>query len=149
MYYYIYNYNGWEHTNRKGIYTDSRFKTKDSKSNSDSKYELVESIQLPDKSVRLVDDVIVPVSWYNIHENNKHIYVWRFQDLTDIKTDSIVPIEVSNHTPDTLTDAVQGALNTTFGTGVFSVSYNSRQLKLYITAEAQRKFNLFTDEELF
>ena len=30
------------------VYIDSRFKTKDSKSNSDFKYELVESIQLPE-----------------------------------------------------------------------------------------------------
>jgi hypothetical protein len=55
--------------------------------------------------------------------------------LTDIKTDRIVPIEVSNHTTDTLTDAVQEALNTVFGTGVFSVSYDESKLKLSITAE--------------
>ena len=30
------------------VYIDSRFKTKDSNSNPDFKYELVESIQLPD-----------------------------------------------------------------------------------------------------
>ena len=55
----------------KKVYTDNRFKTKDSKSNSDFKYDVVESIQLPDKSVCFVDDVIIPVNWYNIDENNK------------------------------------------------------------------------------
>ena len=54
----------------KKINIDSRFKTKDSKSNSDCKYELVESIQLPDKCVWFVDDVVIPVSWYNIDERN-------------------------------------------------------------------------------
>ena len=48
------------------VYIDSRFKTKDSKSNSDFQYELVESMQLPDKCARYVDDVIIPVARYNI-----------------------------------------------------------------------------------
>jgi hypothetical protein len=68
-------------------YIDSRFNRKDIKSNSDFKYELAESIQLPD--TLMVDDVIIHVSWYNIDESNKHIYVRRFQDLTDTKTDRI------------------------------------------------------------
>ena len=33
----------------KKVYVDSRFETKSNQSNSDSKYELVESIELPDK----------------------------------------------------------------------------------------------------
>jgi hypothetical protein len=133
----------------KKVYIDSRFKTKDSKSNSDFKYELVESIQLPDKCIAYVDDVIVPVSWYNIDETNRYLYIRRFQDLNeDPNTDRIVPIEVSNHTPDSLTDAVQDALNTAFGASVFSVSYDPRKLKLSITAESQSEVKVFTDDEL-
>ena len=62
------------------------------------------------------------------------IYVRRFQDPTNTKTDRIVPIEVSNHTTDTLTDAVQEALNTASGAGVLvyhtlqeNLNYLSRQ----------------------
>ena len=59
------------------------------------------------------------------------------QDLETVHfTCRIVSIEVSNHTADTLTDAVQDALNTAFGTGVFTVSYEERKLKLSITAES-------------
>ena len=79
---------------------------------------------------------------------NKNSYVRRFQYLTNTKTDRIVPIEVSNHTTDTLTDAVQEALNTAYGAGVFSVSYDDRKLKLSITAEPQSEVKLFTDVEL-
>ena len=88
------------------------------------------------------------MNWYNIDENNKHIYARRFQDLTDAKTDRLVPIEVSNHTPDTLKDAVQEALNTACGIAVFTVSYDERKLKLSITAETQSELRLFTDDEL-
>ena len=68
--------------------------------------------------------------------------------MTDTKTDRLAPVEVSSHATDTLTYAVQEALNTPFGTGVFSVSYDSRKLKLSITAESQSEVKLFTDEEL-
>ena len=102
--------------------------------NSEFTYELAESVELPDKCCCFVDDVIIPVSWYNIDENSKNIYLRRYQDLTDTKTDRIVPIEVNNHTADTLTDAVQDALNIAFGGGVFTVTYDPRKLKITITA---------------
>ena len=127
---------------------DSRFKTADSYSDAQFKFELKESVQLPDKCVCFVDDVIIPVSWYNIDENNRYLYIRRFEDLTNTNTDRFVPIEVSNHTPDSLTDAVQDALNTAFGAGVFSVSYDPRKLKLSITAESQSEVKVFTDDEL-
>jgi hypothetical protein len=132
----------------KKVYIDSRFKTPDSKSNSEFKYELAQSIQLPDNCVCFVDDVIIPVSWYNIDENSKNLYVRRFEDLTSTTTDRIVPIEINNHTPDTLTDAIQAALNTAFGAGVFTVSYDPRKLKISIAAESQSEIKVFTDEEL-
>ena len=53
------------------VYIDSRFKTKDSKSNSEFKHELAESVELPDKCACFVDDVIIPVSWYNIDEKRQ------------------------------------------------------------------------------
>ena len=130
------------------VYIDSRFKTRDSKSSSDFKYELAESIELPDKCVCYVDDVIIPVSWYNIDENSKNIFIRRYQDLSNTKTDRIVPIEVNNHTADTLTDAIQNALNTAFGWGVFAVTYEARKLKITITPETQSEVKLFTDDEL-
>ena len=132
----------------KKVYIDSRFKTADSKSNSDFKYELTQSIQLPDKCCCWVDDVIIPVSWYNIDENSENLYVRRFQDLSSTTTDRIVPIEINNHTPDTLTDAIQAALNTAFGAEVFTVSYDPRKLKISVAAESQSEIKVFTDEEL-
>ena len=114
----------------KKVYIDSRFKTNDSYSNSEFKYELRESIQLPDKCCCFIDDVIIPVSWFNVDENSKCIYVRRYQDLTDTTTDRVVPIEINNHSADTLTDAIQEGLNTVFGAGVFTVSFDPRKLNL-------------------
>ena len=64
--------------------------------------------------------MIIPVSWYNIDENSKNIYIRRFRDLTGIiTTDKIVPIEIGNHTADSLKDALQNALHTVFGDSEF------------------------------
>ena len=71
-----------------------------------------------------------------------------YQDLTNTTTDRIAPIEVNNHTADTLTDALQDALNTAFGTGVFTVSFDPRKLKITIAAEPQSEIKVFTDDEL-
>ena len=57
----------------KKVYIDRRFKIKDSNSNSDFKYELVESIQLLDTCVCFVDDVVISVPWYNIDESNQTV----------------------------------------------------------------------------
>ena len=70
------------------------------------------------------------------------------EDLSNIVTYKIVPIEINNHTFDSLTDAIQEALNTAFGDDVFSVSYDPIQLTVSIEYVANSDIKLFTDEEL-
>ena len=41
----------------KKIYIDSRYENNDSESNSDFKFELKESLDLPDNTVSYVDDI--------------------------------------------------------------------------------------------
>lgn len=53
---------------------------------------------------------------------------------------------MSNHTPETLTEVVQEALDIDYVTNVFTVSYDARKRKLYIVAEPQSELKLFTDE---
>ena len=59
----------------KKVYIYSRCKTNDSKSDSELKYELVQSIQLPDKCAMFLDGIITPVSWFNVDED-KQIYLY-------------------------------------------------------------------------
>ncbi len=73
------------------IYIDTRFKTKDSISDSEFKYELNQSISLPDNCVCFVDDVIIPNSWYTIDENNNKLYVRLLDGVTT--TDNIINIK--------------------------------------------------------
>ena len=84
------------------IYVDSRFKTSDSYCDAQFKFELKETVQLLDKCVVFVDDLVIPHSWYNVEENSKYVYVRRYQDLSNTTTDRVLSLEVQNHTFDSL-----------------------------------------------
>ena len=57
------------------IYIDSRFRTANSKSESDFNVELPRSFNVPDGVVAHIDDIVIPVSWTTIDERNKNCYV--------------------------------------------------------------------------
>ena len=71
------------------LYIDSLFTTQDSSSNSHFKYELVESLQLPDKTGCFVDDVIIPHSYFNVSDNDA-LYIRRFDDNLNSAVDNII-----------------------------------------------------------
>ena len=128
---------------------DSRYKTTDSYSDAQFKFELKESVQLPDKCVCFVDDVVIPHSWYNAEENSKYLYVRRFQDGTaSLNTDRVIAFEVQNHTFDSLKNALQASLDAAFGSNVFTVTKNDRSGIITVTIEAQSDCKIFTDAEL-
>ena len=101
-------------------------------------------MQLPDKCVCFVDDVVIPHSWYNVEENSKYLYVRRYQDLSNTTTDHIIALEVQNHTFDSLKNALQASLDAAFGSNVFTATKNDRSGTITVTIEAQSDCKLFT-----
>ena len=59
----------------KKIYIDSRFRTKNSKSETDFSIELPRSFNVPDGVVAHIDDIVIPVSWTAIDERNNQCYI--------------------------------------------------------------------------
>ena len=59
----------------KKVYVDSRFRSADSASNSDFKYELKEALDLPDNTVCYIDDVTIPHTWRTIDSHNNKLYM--------------------------------------------------------------------------
>ena len=57
------------------IYIDSRFRTANSKSESDFNVELPRSFNVPDGVVAHIDDIVIPVSWSTIDERNQNCHV--------------------------------------------------------------------------
>ena len=76
----------------KKVYIDSRFKTSDSASDTHFKYELVESLQLPENTVCFIDDVIIPHSYFNVDSNNNLLYVRQLNDISN----TILDVAVAN-----------------------------------------------------
>ena len=54
----------------KKAYVDSRFRTRDSNSDSDFKFEVKEPLGLPDNIVCYVDDISIPHTWRTIESHN-------------------------------------------------------------------------------
>jgi hypothetical protein len=57
----------------KKIYIDSRFKTADSPSDSDFYVELPRAMNIPDKCVCYIDDIVIPVSWTMVDDRNSQL----------------------------------------------------------------------------
>ena len=70
------------------IYIDTRFRTKNSRSETDFNVELPRAFNIPDGVVAHIDDIVLPVSWSTIDERNNKAYVV-FSALTTTKEDVI------------------------------------------------------------
>ena len=129
----------------KKVYVDSRFKTNDSVSNSDFKYELKEQIELPDNTVCYVDDISIPHSWYSVEDYNNKLYIGNFNDdLTLNKTKLTIPN--GNYTGVSLASAIQSLLYKRFPNDDDRVYYESSRGILIF--ESLREFTIFTDDEV-
>ena len=58
----------------KKIYIDTRFKTRESKSDSDFTIELSKTINIPEDTICYINDIVLPVSWTTIDERTNNLY---------------------------------------------------------------------------
>ena len=132
----------------KKLYFDSRFKTKGSVSNSQCKFELSESISLPNNCVCYIDDVIIPHSFFTVEDYNNKLYFRKL--LTNgSQVDKIITIPVQNHTGVTIAAAIKSGLDAAFGSAEFTCVYNERKGTLTITLNISGEtFLIFSDDDL-
>ena len=60
----------------KKVYVDTRYKTDDSRSDSDFTIELPRTLNIPDNCVCYLTDVVIPVSWSTVDARNNKLYVF-------------------------------------------------------------------------
>ena len=90
------------------VYIGARCKTKDSKSNSELKFEFKQSIQLPANCVCYIDDIIIPHTWYTVEHLNNQLYVREYDNSSRLlTTDRILTIAGQNYTGDLLAASIQ------------------------------------------
>ena len=92
------------------IYIDSRFRTANSKSESDFNVELPRSFNVPDGVVAHIDDIVIPVSWRTVDKRNNLCYV-DFLGGTDSTSHCLV-LDSANYDGTTFAAALQAKLTT-------------------------------------
>jgi hypothetical protein len=123
----------------KKVYIDTRFKTADSKSDSDFYVELPRALNIPDKCVCYIDDIVIPVSWTSIDERNNQLYLE--VQLDGVLTSFVVSFESSNYSGTRFAEVFQSRVNAAvlvYEISV-SVSYELLNNKLIIILNDNRE----------
>ena len=113
----------------KKIYVDSKFKTSDSKSTSDFKFELKESVLLPTNTIAYIDNICIPHSWHSIEQdvNDKlYIQVTNSSQLASSKANEcrIIVLTPGNYNISTLASEIQTKANNAFASSAIPTHFN-------------------------
>ena len=129
----------------KEVYIDSRYKTSDSTSHSDFKFEIKEGLDLPDSTVFDVDDISIPLTWYTIEYYSSIMYIeMSNQDL--ILRYSLITVPRGNCTASSLASVIESLLQTRFPDYGFSCIDNRNAGTFKITNPNDLSFRILTDE---
>lgn len=141
----------------KKIYIDSKFRTYDSNSSSDFKYELPETMSFEQNTVYYLDDICIPHSWDTIIENiNNKLYfkVYNINETPEIEYNLIATLESGNYIGTDLALEIQTEMNsqaqtaTTF-TNLFTCTYVIKTNKITVTCNSPiYAFRILTQMEL-
>ena len=127
----------------KKIYVDSKWKSSDSVSHSDFKFELSTSLNLPNNTVFYVDDICIPHSWYNVDENSNQLYVYSEGNGPCI----VYSIPANNYNGITLKDALNTVFSLTPNMQLQAL-YNVGTNQLTIQTNTSTTFRILTDDDL-
>jgi len=98
----------------KKIYIDSKFRSSDSNSSSDFKYELPETMSFKEDTVVYLDDISIPHSWESVLENiNNKLYfkVYEVNEVPETEHHLIATIAPGNYTGGDLAAEIQTEMN--------------------------------------
>jgi len=129
----------------KKVYIDSRFRTNDSVSNSDFKFELIEALVLGDNTVCYVDDISIPHTWRTIETYNNKFYIILRTTVVNADTTEtynwfpyVITIPEGNYDGYRLASALQELLNSIEINFIFEVKYNTATGSIKIEETTQK-----------
>ena len=128
----------------KKVYIDTKYKTRDSISNSNFKYELPQTMYMPDNTVFYVDDVAIPHSWTTVESFNDKLY-FRVIGQAVNPTDHIISLDQQLYNGQTLATELAAKINALGYTSTVTYNASKQQISVSILAYA---FKFLTDNEL-
>ena len=136
----------------KKVYVDSRYKTSDSVSNSDFKFEINEALDLPDNTYCYIDDICIPHTWYTVEDFNNTLYIvvkrWINYGTTYAAPKHqgyALKLSNGNYTGLSLANEIQEILNATIPDLAFTCSYGIATGKISIKAGVDKEFKVFSN----
>ena len=127
----------------KKIYIDTKYKTKDSKSNANFKFELPVTLYMPNNTAFFIDDVTIPHSWYTVEDFNDKLYFRVTVGFTH--NDYVISLQKQLYNGSTLATEIQTKM-TEFGYTP-TVIYNATKQTISISIESFN-FQFLTNTEL-
>jgi len=91
----------------KKICIDSRFADPSSRSNTDFRYILNDSVHISDHTKMFVTDVCIPRTWYTIEYFNENLLVRTRNTITEVVTDYKIQLTHQNYTLETLREPLE------------------------------------------
>ena len=132
----------------KKIYCDTKFKRRDSKSTSNFKIDLPQTLKLPDNCVCYIDDVSIPRTFYTVETGVNDKLYFRLQ-LTNGSAyfDHIITLASKDYNGVQFAAEIQSKIQAITGGAATSTSYDGQTKKMSVSV-ANMNINFFTDEEL-
>ena len=138
----------------KKIYVDSKYKTTDSVSDSNFKFQLPQTCYMPDDTKFFISDVCIPHTWNTINDFNSKLYLrisYTGGSLAGIRYDCILDLDQKSYIGTTfatmLKSKIQEKLTTEY-LGNIACTFNSTTNKLSLTLHVDILWQFLTDREL-
>ena len=125
----------------KKIYINSNFKTADSESNSNFKFQLTRTFSFPKNSVFYIENFTCSHAWYSVEAG--------FNDSVCVSIDGQnykIELSSGNYTGDTFATVLQDIFNSLHA-NVFTVRYNISKNNITISVVGSTTFKILTDDE--
>ena len=137
----------------KKIYFDTKYKTDDSKSTSDFKVELPETLFFENNTVFYVDDIAIPHSWWTVEDFNNKLYMCAYSGTIPGASPGntysfIITLTNGNYTGNELASEITDKLHNVVN-GYYNCYYLSKTNTLQIaSSDNNHKFKILTPHEL-
>ena len=129
----------------KKIYCDTKFRRNDSKSTSDFKIDLPQTLKLPENCVCYIDDVSIPRFWYVVETGvNDTLYVRLQYSTGGILSDHIITLQSKNYNGAQFAAELQAKLQVIDNS--FTCLYDNQSMNVSVSL-ANLDVKFFTDSE--
>ena len=143
----------------KKLYIDTKYKNRESVSNSNFKIDLPQTLYFPDNSVFYIDDISIPHSWYTIEQNvNDKLYIEISHVDSNVGT-TVVSYQIVTISPGIYNGAelaleiqtkIEASINNSIFPNLLIVTYDSKRNSINITTGyVDIRFKILTADDIY